>query len=666
MVSFGHITAAFTALLLSCSSLLAERLPLNVVQNISREIDHIIEQNNQKSSIAPNPLIDDATFLRRSYLNVIGRIPTYDETKSFLDNRSGSKRVKLIDSLVYSEGFSSHLFNFYANLLRLQSEQAQFGLGWDLWLKKVVKENMPYDQLVREMLSASGHCATTPAVGYYLRDRGMLLDNISNTSKVFLGTQIGCAQCHDHPFEDWTQKQYYQLASYGAKIEYRSDEARNKVKEVVDFKNSTTAKGRNKQNKIRKEARDLRTLFRNFNNNSIASNPNRSLRLPKDYKYNDGKPGERVQPAVLFGSPTQSNTENPPHHQLASWVTDRSNPMFSKVIVNRLWRHALGYGLVEPTDNWTDRSKISHPEVLDLLVEVLHESGFDTRETLRVIYHTQLFQRACYSAEVTNGRKHDFRGPVLRRMSAEQIYDSLLTLEKGNIDTSENTSKLQKWQNYVTSIQKILSSKPAEIIKLDEAIDKTENATREFQQQARKLRSEKSKAQQDGNQSKANRIQKDLTQLQKKIRATRREKRPSEATKISPALQNRLRVNHRGPLRASELSSPFRPGSFMRDFGASDRNTTNAQHTQASIPQALAMLNGQRVVQLSAKKGTLSKLIRKAKRPEERLTVLFLSIYNAYPTKEEAREFKHIVESRLDVPILAKAMLNSKRFLFIQ
>ena len=545
MVSFGNIAAAITALFLGCESLRAEQLPLNVTQNISREIDYIIELANQKKSIKANPRIDDATFLRRSYLNIIGRIPTYDETKSFLDNRNASKRAKLIDSLTYSEGYNSHFYNFYANLFRVQSEQAQFGLGWDLWLKQAVKDNMPYDQLVSEMLSASGHCATTPAVGYYLRDRGMLLDNISNTSKVFLGTQIGCAQCHDHPFEDWTQKQYYQLAAYGAKIEYRSADARKKIKEVVDFKNTQATKGkRGEQNKMRKEARDLRTLFRNFNNNSIASNPNRSLRLPKDYKYNDGKPGELVKPAVLFGSADKSPADQSPHHQLANWMTDRSNPMFSKVIVNRLWKHALGYGLVEPTDNWTDRSKISHPEVLDLLVEVLHESDFDTRETLRVIYHTKLFQRASCTTEINNGRQHDFKGPVLRRMSAEQIYDSLLTLEKGNIDTLENTSKLKKWQDFESSIQKILRSKPAEIIQLDEAVDQAENATREYQQQARKLRSEKSKAESDGNQSKANRIQKELVKLQKKIRALRQEKRPTEATKIGLALQNFLLIKN--------------------------------------------------------------------------------------------------------------------------
>ncbi|MEO1858192.1 MAG: DUF1549 domain-containing protein, partial [Rubritalea sp.] len=164
-----------------------------MITNTAAEIDYIIENANKVKGIEANPIIDEATFLRRAYIAVIGRIPTYLETKSFLDNRAPTKRTELIDLLVYSPGYDSQMFNFYANLLRLQTNREQHGLGWHLWLKKAVSDNKPYDKMVFDMLSATGHCTENPAVGYHLRDRGMLLDNISNTAKIFLGTQIGCA-----------------------------------------------------------------------------------------------------------------------------------------------------------------------------------------------------------------------------------------------------------------------------------------------------------------------------------------------------------------------------------------------------------------------------------------------------------------------------------------
>lgn len=676
MIKLRHLSLA-AALSLS-SSLHAEKLPLPMVTNAAAEIDYLIEQANTAKDISPNPIVDDATFLRRSYINITGRIPTIEETKKFLDTKSENKRAKLTDKLIYSPGFSSHLFNFYANQLRLQTSQDQFGLGWHLWLQQSVKENKGYDKLVFEMLSASGHCSTTPQAGYFLRDRGMLLDNVSNTSKIFLGTQIGCAQCHDHPFEDWTQKQYYQLAAYGSQIDFKSETARKKVKEAVDYrlglkeqkphKELNKKERRERQNLSKSESRDLYTLFKNFSKNEITHTEKNALKLPQDYKYNDGKPGDQVSPHVLFGQgpKLKSDIEVPPHEQLASWVTSKSNPMFTQVYANRLWKHALGYGLVEPLDNWTDRSNISHPEVLDLLVQILHSTDFDTQEVLRVIYHTKLFQRSVCNFEITDGRAHDFRGPLLRRMSAEEIYDSLLTLEKGNLDGIENKAQLNKWQNYQKSIQHLVNSTPEELIKLDDQADVVEDSTRKYQIQARELRAEKEVALNEGNESKANQIQKKLSRLYTTINEVRQKTQSEENKKIRMAMMGNLKVRNKQSLRASEMPTPFKPGSFARDFGASDRNTTDAQHTYASIPQALVMLNGAQVDSITNSSGKLAQLMKKARTDEQRLNALFLSIYNSYPNRDEQRTLKMFSRSRQDIKILAKSMLNSKRFLFVQ
>ncbi|MGJ8672743.1 DUF1549 domain-containing protein [Rubritalea sp.] len=658
------------------STCYAKKQPLAVITNAAAEIDYIIEVANAEKDISPNSIIDDATFLRRAYINIIGRIPTYDETKSFLDSSAEGKRQKLIEELTYSTGFSSHLFNFYANLLRLKSNQEQFGLGWHVWLRDAVKTNKAYDTIVNEMLSASGHCSTNPEVGYYLRDRGMLLDNISNTAKVFLGTQIGCAQCHDDPFEDWTQKQYYQLAAFGSEISYNSSLVRGKVKEVVDFKvQKKGAKPRAQLTKTelrkriqlsKEEARDLNSIFRNFNKNEISQQAGKILTLPADYKYNDGKPKDVVTPNILFGAVPNSSADSPKHEQLADWVSSRANPMFSKVIANRLWKLALGYGLVEPVDNWTDRSNVAHEEVLDVLVQILHTSNFDIRETLRVIYHTKLFQRQACDYEITDGRVHDFRGPLLRRMSAEELYDSLVTLTRGNIDDQINESQLKKWANYQNGINKLVNASPQEIIKLDDQADIVEDALREPQSEARKLRTEKDKAAQAGNTQLANQLNLKLKRLYSQMDDIRKEKQSMKMQDMSMVMQNNLRTQDNILLRASEMSQPFKPGSLSRDFGASDRETTNAQHTHASIPQALTMLNGKKIDNLITQNSRIGKMLKEFHREDDRLDVLFLSLYNCYPSSEEETMLKQYSRSKQEIYILAKAMLNSKRFLFVQ
>ena len=318
-------TIAGVLLLLSIAILHAQQpknaRPLKIIRSTSSMIDQAVEKDLVANELKPFPIIDDATFLRRSYIGIIGRIPSHQEATTFLNNKQSDKRAALIDSLVYSPGYESKTFNYWADLLRLQSNDEQYGLGWHVWLRDSVAANKPYDKMVYEMLSASGHASKNPAVGYYLRDRDMLLDNISNSVQVFLGTQIGCAQCHDHPFEDWTQKQYYQLAAFGANIDYKSESASKKIQETAiyiskkkgtpetnttKFKGKNKAKANNSQDRqrrdfIRKTTRDLKKpLFNQFRKNEIAINNSKTLKLPDDYQYNDGKPGEVVKPNPIF------------------------------------------------------------------------------------------------------------------------------------------------------------------------------------------------------------------------------------------------------------------------------------------------------------------------------------------------------------------------------
>ena len=188
------------------------------------QIDALLAQDWKQHQLTPNPPASDETFVRRIHLDIVGRIPTLQEAQEFLESREPDKRTALIDRLLGSEGHAQHMFHFWADILRVQSRAngAQGEMTSKPYVehvKKRIRENQPYDQFVRELLTAQGKVWDNPAIGYYMRDLGMPLDNLANTTRIFLGTRIECAQCHNHPFDKWTQMQFYQMAAFTYPLE---------------------------------------------------------------------------------------------------------------------------------------------------------------------------------------------------------------------------------------------------------------------------------------------------------------------------------------------------------------------------------------------------------------------------------------------------------------
>ncbi len=681
-----------------------------IVRNTSSLIDQLVMKDLKEKSLTPYPVIGDTTFLRRAYIKIIGRIPTHQEAEAFLKDNSADKRARLIDNLVYSTGFNSSLFNYWADMLRLKTNQDQHGLGWHVWIRDAVDNNMPYDQFVHKMLASNGHVSKNPAVAYYLRDRNMLLDNISNTVQVFLGTQIGCAQCHDHPSEDWTQKSYYRLAAFASNVEYKTQSAQAKISETtihlakkegltvfpikyLNYKNKKKGKkiqGNRKYNSdleakkifrkfYRKVSYDLRSVFKKFNKNEVTVNNDKVLKLPQDYQYNDGKPGEVVHPAVLFGEMPKMKPGQDRLTAFADWVTNPKNPQFTKTIANRLWKRVYGYALAEPIDDWTDSTRVSHPEALAIVEKLLRTNDYDIRETLRVLYHTQLFQRQVTSVEIEGGQAYQFRGPVLMRLSAEQIHDSLITLENGNIDDRKNTQFKSKWNSYTKSINHILNTSAEMLVKIDEFTDQNEAILEDIKKEARLLRAAKDQAENDGDSEKVKELSSRLRKVYAKIKKAKEKAKKAamassdpemiQMAEMSSAMNSNLKVFKKGVVRSSDLSAPSKNGNLLHQFGASDRQTSDAANTHASIPQALTLLNGREVSAVSDRKGvqgSLPALIRSARTDAERLDTLFIAIYGCYPTAAERSKYtKHMSETKT-MQVFAKAMLNSKRFLFVQ
>jgi len=182
-------------------------LAQNNLQQHAASIDRVLEAHWQANKVTPNAQASDETFLRRIYLDLAGRIPTAAEARSFLESRESGKRDALIDDLLARESYASHFFNVWADVLRLKTHFVNTSnvipSAYRRYIRESLRTNKPYDVFVREMLSAKGFAWDNPAIGYYQRDPDMPLDNMALTSRIFLGTRIECAQCHNDPFDKW-------------------------------------------------------------------------------------------------------------------------------------------------------------------------------------------------------------------------------------------------------------------------------------------------------------------------------------------------------------------------------------------------------------------------------------------------------------------------------
>ncbi|MBL4702536.1 MAG: DUF1549 domain-containing protein [Phycisphaeraceae bacterium] len=406
--------------------------PLKKIQLISKHIDQLVAQNLRKNNLRPNAPANDETLLRRYFLAIIGRIPTYDEAIIFRKRKDQQRRSDLIDHLLDSPGYVSDMFNFYADLLRVKSKHNRIiGEPYINWVKQSVKESKPYDQMVYEMLTAQGHVWNNGAVGYYQRDMGMPLDNMSNTTRIFLGTQVGCAQCHDHPFDIWTQMEFNEMSAYTYGIV--TTNARWKYPNLKQLYNKIRRTQKNKDDPrtqiVIQAARNMLEPLQ-FPVFTI----NKDLRLPDDYKYDDAKPKSIVAPRTIFGDIAAAPKGSNRPEIFAKWLTAPTNPRFTKVIANRLWKDAFGVGLIEPLDDIKEDTVASNPELMAYLIQVMIDLKYDVKQFQRVIYNTRTYQRKTSIAAWDSDKPYHFPGPILKRMTAPQIWDSVLTLAIQDLD----------------------------------------------------------------------------------------------------------------------------------------------------------------------------------------------------------------------------------------
>ena len=574
------------------------------------KVDALVEANYAKYHVTPNSLTTDEQFLRRIYLDITGTIPNLKQVRLFASNTDLQKRSKLIDTLLSQEGYASNFYNYWSDILRLKDGQLTNnvpGKPYCEWVKESLETNTPYDRLVYELLTAEGKVWDNPASGYLLRDAGMPLDAMNNTVRIFLGTQIGCAQCHNHPFDRWTQKEFYEMAAFMAGTSTRRAGQDKKFG------------GGNVVNKLKEELKKADPKFdgggkynRFFNSNlmEVYDRPAK-LQLPHDYQYDDGQPKQPVTPKTIFGPTATIDKGESPRVAFARWLTSPENPRFAKTIANRLWKKSFGVGQIEPIDDLKDSSQAENPELMEFLTAEMIRLKFDMKEYLRVLYNTKTYQREATHAEVNPSDEYHFPGPVLRRMTAEQIWDSFITMAAF------------KPGEYLTEP----ASVEAKLLNLDLA-----NVT-------------------------ANQIYERDQQLKSKELKKSREARDKDHTYKGLLL-----------VRASELPSPRPPGHFLRQFGQSDREAIEVSSVDGSVPQVLQMFNGPITHMLLEPKSVMYNNVIAEKTNEARVDVVFQSILTRRPSPEERRTALAEVKSHGDAGYgnVIWALVNTREFLFIQ
>jgi hypothetical protein len=360
-------------------------------------IDQFVDVKLKKIKSLPSELCTDAEFIRRVSLDLTGLPPTPERVRAFLSDKTGSKerREKLIDELLASDDYNEFWANKWADLLQCNSENLGQKGVWVFhdWIKQSLARNRPYDKFVRELLLAEGSSYSSPEVNYYraLRDPGKITEDVSQT---FLGVRFNCNKCHDHPFEKWTQRQYYEFGAYFARVAI-------------------------KRGSLGKEN------VRNFTGDLMQVPGEEIIYLKDDGEVQNPRTGMDVHPKVPVGEATEPAKDGDRRAAFVAWLTSKENPYFAEAMANRTWSYFFGRGIIDPVDDIRGSNPPSNPELLDALKDDFVKGGFDVRHLMRNICLSRTYQLSINKNKWNEDDSVNFSHAIPRRLSAEQMMDAI-------------------------------------------------------------------------------------------------------------------------------------------------------------------------------------------------------------------------------------------------
>ncbi len=346
-------------------------------------IDTLVNAKLQRMKILPSGPADDAEFLRRASLDIAGVPPTIEQVNAFIADTTEpvAKRAAMVEQLLSRPEYVEHWTLKWSDLLLNRRKTVTERGVWAFrnWIRQGIATNKPYDQFASELMTAGGSTLDNPAANYFriAREPKLVMENMT---QVFLGTRFSCNQCHDHPFERWTQNQYYELSAYFA------DVGRRDLPDGDEFV---------------------------FTNASPIAVINPSTNQP-------------AAPQFPFSHSGVVDANAHLREQLSQWLTARENPYFARSIVNRYWSYFLGRGIIDPVDDIRASNPASNPELLDALTKDFVDNGHDLKRLIRLICTSATYQRSLETSQWNEDDSMNYSHAVPRRLSAEQLYDSII------------------------------------------------------------------------------------------------------------------------------------------------------------------------------------------------------------------------------------------------
>ena len=350
-------------------------------------IDEQVFTKLKAMGVPPSDPCDDATFIRRVSIDIAGRLPSLDETNRFLADKDAAKRDRLIDTLLASPEYADYFANKWSALLRNKRDDGNQQRGtyaFHSWIRDSLIANKPFDRLVREVLGASGDLGQNPPVAWYRQVKNQT-QQLEDTAQLFLGQRLQCAQCHHHPYEKWSQQDYYSFAAFFSRVGRKGGSQMGE--EVV------------------------------FHKRGVAETTNKKTQKP-------------VKPAGL-GAPLASLTpDDDPRLALVDWMTAKDNRYFARSLANRYWKHFFNRGLVEPEDDMRDTNPPTNPELLDALGRHFIDSGYDLKNLVRTICRSQTYQLSALPNRYNAIDKQNYSRYYPKRLGAEVLFDAVNQVTK--------------------------------------------------------------------------------------------------------------------------------------------------------------------------------------------------------------------------------------------
>ncbi len=662
-------------------------------------LDDLLQRENTGRGVITTDVISDNAFLRRATIDLVGRIPTIREIREY--QKWGEKRrAKLIAKLTSHARFADRWTIFMADMLRIRSNVTG-GNQLLAYIHGSLDQGKPYDELVRELISASGRANSNPAVGYILGDDAAPMELAAATSQIFLGVRIGCAMCHDHPFDDWEQKHFYDLAAFFGKTKkmqsrrgggvYTTEgdkmtvlwppqdkadpDKRKPVKPKFPFQ--VAESGTTPQHIERFEAISLARAKKEAGSAESASldvlldsvDPN--VGKPDDPVLEEAKRESRL--LKVHGDIYRSSELRT---KLADLITDPRNDYFARAFVNRVWAELIGHGFVEPLDNFSDYNELHHPSTLDFLAQEFIASGYDLRSLVRIITLSDVYRRSALSAdtdiELRKKSELNFTAAPSRRMISEVLYDSIVVaghLEDFKWPKGANNKEVSREIRVPTGEYTVLKADESQPVMMtekelmrDDGYDLESSLKINFgsilnskeQTEIAIMRMKSDEA------IKAKEMAEKMAALMQKDKERRVMKYKTET--ITETFDDNPRFDS-----AMRMATPAPPAHFLRVFGQPARTGLGEFRDNASsLRQQLLMLNG-RITNEASRVGTLEPIHRILKKdPDLAIDWAYQEILTRYPTDREKSDARTIVKnSEEGMADLRWALLNSNEFRFL-